>query len=166
MKKVVEWASAAAGVVISFFAGLPPIVSVLLAVMTLDYLTGILCAIMGRSSKTETGHLSSSVAFTGLLKKALIILVVLLAALLDHAVSMSANIQFEAVAGATCLWFIASEGMSILENAAKLGIPIPKIILDALELLRSKGNGKANVPTNTSTAQPQDQQPPDQQSAP
>ena len=41
------------------------------------------------------------------------ILVVLLAALLDHAISISADIEFAAVAGATCLWFIASEGMSI-----------------------------------------------------
>ena len=151
MKKIIEWASAAAGVVISFFAGLPPVISVLLAVMTLDYLTGVLCAIMGRSEKTQSGHLSSSVAFTGLMKKALIILVVLLAALLDRAVAMSAGIEFEAVAGATCLWFIASEGMSILENAAKLGIPIPKIILDALDLIKKKGNGTdpAAVPPST-----------------
>ena len=156
MKKIIEWASAAAGAVISFFAGLPPVISVLLAVMTLDYLTGVLCAIMGRSEKTQSGHLSSSVAFTGLMKKALIILVVLLAALLDRAVAMSAGIEFEAVAGATCLWFIASEGMSILENAAKLGIPIPKIILDALDLIRKKGNGTdpAAVPPSTPTQQP------------
>lgn len=156
MKKIIEWASAAAGAVISFFAGLPPVISVLLAVMTLDYLTGVLCAIMGRSEKTQSGHLSSSVAFTGLMKKALIILVVLLAALLDRAVAMSAGIEFEAVAGATCLWFIASEGMSILENAAKLGIPIPKIILDALDLIRKKGNGTdpAAVPPSTPSNPP------------
>lgn len=141
MRKVIEWASAAVGAVLSFFSGLPPVISVLLAVMTLDYITGVICGIMGKSEKTETGYLSSSVAFSGLVKKTLIIFVVLLAALLDRAVSMSAGIQFEAVSGATCLWFIASEGMSIIENASKLGIPIPKIILDALDLIRSKGNG-------------------------
>jgi phage-related holin len=65
--------------------------------------------------------------------------VVLLAALLDKAVSMGTGAAFEAVAGATCLWFIASEGFSILENVAAMGIPIPKILRQALELLRSKG---------------------------
>ena len=50
-------------------------------------------------------------------------LCLLLAALLDQAVSTGAGIQFEAVMGATCLWFIASEGLSILENVAMMGVP-------------------------------------------
>ena len=100
--------------------------------MTIDYITGIIFAVMGKSPKTEHGGLSSSEAFKGLLHKALILLVVLLAALLDHAVSISADIEFAAVAGATCLWFIASEGMSILENASLMGVKIPRILLQAL----------------------------------
>lgn len=134
-----EFFAAILGAVVSFFTGLPPIIYVLLAVMTIDYVTGIMCGFMGKSEKTETGGLSSSEAFKGLLKKMLIILVVLLAALLDRAVAIGAGVEFEAVAGATCLWFIASEGMSILENAAKIGVPIPKVLLNALELFRSKG---------------------------
>ena len=43
---------------------------------------------------------------------------------------------FNAVTGATCLWFIASEGVSVLENAAELGVPIPGILRKALELLQ------------------------------
>ena len=66
---------------------------------------------------------------------------VLLAALLDHAVSISAEIEFAAVAGATCLWFIASEGMSILENASLMGVKIPRILLHALELFKGKDGG-------------------------
>ena len=85
MRKVIEWASAAVGAVLSFFSGLPPVISVLLAVMTLDYITGVICGIMGKSEKTETGYLSSSVAFSGLVKKMLIIFVVLLAPLLREA---------------------------------------------------------------------------------
>ena len=146
-----EFFAAILGAVLSFFTGLPPIIYVLLAVMTIDYVTGIMCGIMGKSTKTPTGGLSSSEAFKGLLKKMLIILVVLLAALLDRAVAIGAGIEFEAVAGATCLWFIASEGMSILENAAKIGVPIPKILLNALELFRSKG-GQDNP---TPPAEPQ-----------
>ena len=96
---------------------------------------------MGKSPKTEHGGLSSGEAFMGLLHKALILLVVLLAALLDHAVSINADIEFAAVAGATCLWFIASEGMSILENASLMGVKIPGILLQALELFKGKGGG-------------------------
>ena len=142
MKRVVEALAAAGGAVLSFFCGLPPIIWVLLAVMTLDYITGIMCGIMGKSPKTENGYLESHAAFKGLMKKALILLVVLLAALLDRAVAITADIEFAAVAGATCLWFIASEGMSILENADAIGIPIPKVLLQALELFRSKGGSE------------------------
>ena len=142
MKKLTEALAAALGAVLSFFAGLPPILWILLAVITLDYITGIICGAMGKSPKTENGGLSSKEAFQGLMKKALILFVVLLAALLDRAVSMSADIEFAAVSGATCLWFIASEGMSVLENAAAMGVPIPKILLNMLELFKSKGGEK------------------------
>ncbi len=146
-KKIVETLAAAAGAVASFFCGLPPIIWVLLAVITLDYVTGIICGIMGKSPKTENGGLESRAAFLGLLKKALILLVVLLAALLDRAVALGAGIEFDAVAGATCLWFIASEGMSVLENAAAMGVPIPRILLQALEIFKSKG-GSDKPPDN------------------
>ena len=73
-------------------------------------------------------------------KKALILLVVLLAALLDMAVSKGAGIQFEAVMGACCLWFIASEGMSILENVASMGVPVPRVMMKLLEIMREKAD--------------------------
>ena len=138
-RKIIEATAAVGGAIASFFCGLPPIIWILLAVMSLDYITGILCALMGKSPKTEHGGLSSRQAFMGLMKKALILFVVLLAALIDHAVAISAEIEFAAVAGATCLWFIASEGMSVLENAAEMGVPIPKLMMQALELFKGKG---------------------------
>ncbi len=147
-KRIVEVFSALGGAVISFFCGLPPIIWVLLAVMSLDFVSGLICGLMGKSPKTEHGGLSSAEAFKGLLKKMLILFVVLLAALLDHAVAISADIEFAAVAGATCLWFIASEGMSILENAAAMGVPIPRVLLQALELFKSK-SGNAQDSSNT-----------------
>lgn len=139
MKRIAEWLSAAGGAVLAFFTGLPVIIWILIGVMTLDYITGIMCGCMGRSPKTETGGLSSKAAFEGLLKKVLILMVVGLAALVDRAISMTAEIEFVAVTGACCLWFIASEGMSVLENAAAMGVPIPKILLQALELFKDKG---------------------------
>ena len=140
MKKILELLAAAGGAVASFFINMPPLVWILIAVMTIDYITGLICAAMGKSSKTENGYIASHAAFMGLLKKSLILLVVLLAALLDAAVSKGAGIQFEAVMGATCLWFVASEGLSILENVASMGIPVPKILLKLLEVMRAKGD--------------------------
>lgn len=141
MKRAGEIIAAIGGAIASFFCGLPPIIWVLLAVMTIDYITGIMCGLMNKSTKTENGGISSRAAFIGLLKKGIILLVVLLAALLDRAISLGTNITFDAVAGATCLWFIASEGMSIIENAANMGVPIPKIMRQALEILKTKGDG-------------------------
>ena len=148
MKKVSEILAAIGGAIASFFINMPPLVWILIAVMTIDYITGLICGAMGKSNKTENGYLESHAALKGLLKKGLIILVVLLAALLDQAVSAGAGIQFEAVMGATCLWFIASEGLSILENVAMMGVPVPKILLQLLEVMRAKGDGpeQAKVP--------------------
>ena len=140
-KKITEILAAVGGAIASFFVTMPPLVWILIAVMSIDYITGLICGAMGKSKKTENGYLESHAAFIGLLKKSLILLVVLLAALLDMAVSKGAGIQFEAVMGACCLWFIASEGMSILENVASMGVPVPNILLRLLEIMRDKGNG-------------------------
>ena len=128
--------AAAAGAVISFFTGLPAIMWVLIGVMTLDFMTGLITGAMGVSGKTEGGRLSSRAAFEGLMRKVMVLLVVLLAVLLDLAVQTGAGVSFSAVTGATCLWFIASEGVSILENAALMGLPIPDVLIRALETMR------------------------------
>ena len=140
MKKVSEILAAIGGAIASFFINMPPLVWILIAVMSIDFITGLITGALGKSNKTENGYLESHAALKGLLKKSLIILVVLLAALLDQAVSAGAGIQFEAVMGATCLWFIASEGLSILENVALMGVPVPKILLKLLEVMRAKGD--------------------------
>ena len=139
MKKITELLAAIGGAIASFFVNMPPLVWILIAVMTIDYITGLICAAMGKSQKTENGYIASNQAFIGLLKKGLILLVVLLASLLDMAVSHGAGIAFTAVMGATCLWFIASEGFSILENVALMGVPVPKILLRLLEIMKEKG---------------------------
>ena len=139
-KKLSEFIAAIGGAIASFFVSMPPLVWILIAVMSIDYVTGLICGAMGKSKKTETGYLASHEAWKGLMKKALILLVVLLSNLLDIAVSNGAGITFEAVMGATCLWFIASEGLSVLENVASMGVPVPKILLKLLEIMREKGD--------------------------
>ena len=142
-EKILQAVSAGVGIVISFFCGLPPIIWVLLAVMTMDFITGIMVGVTGKSPNTEYGGLSSSAAFLGLAKKIIILIVVALAHLLDYAVATSSGIDFAAISGATCFWFVASEGISIIENAALMGVPIPDQIKQLLEVMRGKKNDEA-----------------------
>ena len=136
MNMIIKALAAAVGAVISFFTGLPVIMWGLVGVMTLDYVTGLITGAMGVSNKTEGGRLSSRAAFEGLMRKMMILVVVLLAALLDLAVQTGAGVSLTAVTGATCLWFVASEGVSILENATNMGLPIPDALTRALEIMR------------------------------
>lgn len=147
MKKILELLTAAGGAIASFFINMPPLVYILIAVMTIDYITGLICGAMGLSPKTENGYLKSHEAFKGLMKKCGILFVVLLASLLDMAITKGAGVQFEAVMGAVCLWFIGSEGLSILENVARMGVPVPKILLRLLEIMKDKGNGQDDEET-------------------
>lgn len=149
MDRVYKCVAAACGAVIAMLAGVPPVMWVLIGVMTIDYVTGIICGVMGVSPKTESGGLSSRAALTGLLRKGMILLVVLLAALLDMAVRANAGVQFSAVTGATCLWFIASEGVSILENAAAMGLPIPKVLQRALDIMMDESGQDDDEDANT-----------------
>ena len=140
MERVIKMGSAAVGAIVSIATGIPVIMWVLVGVMTLDYVTGLICGAMGRSEKTEGGGLSSKAAFQGLLKKAMVLIVVALACLIDLAIAQSAGlVSFHATTGATCLWFVASEGISIVENAARIGLPVPGIVLQALETMRGAG---------------------------
>lgn len=140
MERAMKMICAAAGALASFFTGIPVIAWVLIGVMTLDYVTGLICGWAGVSTKTEGGGLSSRAAFAGLLKKGVILVVVLLAVLIDVAIQVSAGlVSFHAITGGVCLWFVASEGVSILENAAELGLPVPGVITAALEIMKQAG---------------------------
>lgn len=142
MEHIYKAIAAAAGAVISFFTGIPVIMWVLIGMMSLDYITGLITGALGVSNKTEGGKLSSRAAFEGLVKKGVVLMVVLLAVLIDLAIANSSGVSFNAVTGATCLWFIASEGVSVLENAAELGVPIPGILRKALEILKDGGQAE------------------------
>ena len=138
MESIYKALAAACGAVVSFVTGMPPLILVLLGAMSLDYATGLICGALGKSPKTDGGGLSSRMAFEGLMKKALILAVVALAALADVAVASGAGVSFSAVTGAVCLWFIASEGVSILENAAAMELPVPAMLLRALEMMKGE----------------------------
>lgn len=108
---------------------------VLVALMALDYLTGILvAAVWQRSNKSSTGALDSKAGFKGLCKKGMILLLVWLGVLLDNAFGTTY------VRTAVILFFIGNEGISFLENLGLMGVPFPAFLKKALEALRDQGD--------------------------
>lgn len=131
--KLIKGLAAAGGALAGALGGVDTVLKVLVAFMAMDYLTGLLVGWMGRSAKTETGHLDSKTGFAGLAKKGLMLLMVLMAALLDRALGTET-----AVFRSLMIWFyIANEGLSILENLSLAGVPFPQRVRDALEQLQN-----------------------------
>ena len=134
--KLVKGLAAAGGAVAGALGGVDTALLALTAFMAIDYATGLIVGWMGRSTKTETGRLDSKTGFVGLTKKGLMMLMVLMAALLDRALGADA-----AVFRSLMIWFyIANEGLSILENLTLAGVPFPPRIREALEQLQRPGD--------------------------
>lgn len=135
---VTKWLAAVVGAVLGLFGAWTQMHTILVAVMATDYVTGCIVAALGRSPKTDGGGLSSKVGFIGLAKKGFIMTIVLLATLLDRALGGTATV-FQSAALA---YYIANEGLSILENAGLLGVPFPERLKQALEAMRDKDEDK------------------------
>ena len=100
-----------------FFGGLDGFMKVLIACTVIDYITGI-CKAWRR------GEISSEVGFNGIARKVIMFLFVGLANIIDvHMLGNSATLKT-----AVCLFYIGNEGISIVENAEKLGVPIPQFL--------------------------------------
>lgn len=123
---VFSWIAAAIGFVAAWWTGLPALAQALLIVQAADILTGLLCALTGKSTKTESGRINSSVLAMGVVKKGLEWLVVLICVYVGSAVGM------ENVSGAAMTYMIATELVSLLENLQIFGLDIPLLrrILD------------------------------------
>ena len=135
-EKIIKVAAAVAGAIAGLYGGWSAMLTILVVMMCIDYVTGLLVAWTGRSTKTENGGLSSKVGFIGIAKKGVIMLIVLLATLLDQAIGNTAMV-FQ---GATVFYYIANEGLSILENADQLGVRTPRFIHDRLEIMRDQND--------------------------
>ena len=96
----------------------------LLAFVVLDYITGIMCAVADR-------ELSSNVSFRGLAKKVLIFAMVGIGHILDVQIFGETGVLRTAI----IFFYLSNEGLSLVENAAYLGLPIPKKLHDVLEQL-------------------------------
>lgn len=108
----------------------------LLIFMGVDYITGLIVAVMGKSPKTQNGSLKSEIGWHGLVKKCVVLLLILVAARLDVTLATSY------IRDAVCIAFMVNELISIIENAGILGVPIPDAVKNAIEILKIKGEDK------------------------
>ena len=143
--KITTLLAGAAGAVAGLLGEWNVLLTILAWFMVIDYLTGLIVAWRGRSPKSESGGVSSKAGFDGLIRKAFFLVVVLLATLLDTAIGTTARV-FQTAA---TLYYIANEGISILENTALMGVPYPSFILKALETMKEKGDKGGADPRDT-----------------
>jgi len=134
-EKIIKGFAAALGGVAGLLGEWNMLLTVLAWFIGIDYLTGLICAWRGRSPKTEGGGVSSRAGFDGLARKGLMLLIVLTATLLDRAVGTEGAVFQTAVTG----YYIANEGVSILENSALLGVPYPDALKKGLEMVKKDG---------------------------
>ena len=139
MKEIWNWIqlalTAAGGALGWFFGGLDGFLYALIAFVAADYVTGVLCAIVNK-------QLSSEVGFKGIFKKVLIFILVGIAHIIDSQLIGQGAVLRTAV----IFFYCSNEGVSILENATRLGLPVPAKLKAVLEQLKDKG-GKADAAT-------------------
>lgn len=119
-------AGAGAGSLLVFlFGGWDTLLMVLVCMSVIDFISGILAA-------TYEGHLNSQVGYKGIIRKVGIYLIVALACLIEKATGT------ELLRSAVIGFYIAMEGISIIENGGRCGLPYPQILRDKLEQLKGK----------------------------
>lgn len=112
-----------------FWGGCDGLLYALIVFVVIDYITGVMCAI----TKKE---LSSTVGFIGIFRKILIFMLVGIANVVDMQIIGAGS----ALRVAVIFFYLSNEGISILENAAFLGLPIPQELKKILKQLRHKGD--------------------------
>ena len=112
-----------------FLGGCDGLLYALIAFVVIDYITGIMCAIADKT-------LSSAVGFRGIFKKLLIFILVGVANILDVNVIGDGSV----LRTAAIFFYLSNEGVSMLENAAHLGLPVPEAIRTVLEQLHDRAS--------------------------
>lgn len=113
-----------------FLGGCDGLLFALIAFVVIDYITGVMCAINDHT-------LSSEVGFRGICRKVLIFLLVGIANILDVHVIGTGSVLRTAI----IFFYISNEGVSLLENAGHLGLPIPQKLKDILAQLHDRADG-------------------------
>ena len=119
--------------VASFFGGWTASLTTLMIFMGIDYLSGLIVAgVFHNSPKTKSGALESRAGLKGLIRKFYMLLFVLIGHRLDVAVGTTY------IRDAVCIGFMANELLSIVENAGLMGLPIPAVITNSVDILKQK----------------------------
>lgn len=125
------------GMISQVFGGWDAALITLLLFMAVDYLSGLIVAgVFHSSDKSETGTLNSAACWQGLLKKGMTLIIVLVAARLDIVLGTAF------VRDAVVIAYIVNETISIIENAGLMGLPVPDVIMSAIEQLQGKNEQK------------------------
>ena len=120
-------------VIAHYLGGWDTALQTLLLFMGMDYIAGLIVAgVFHNSKKTETGTLESRAGWKGLCRKGATLFIVLIAAQLDRMAGT------DVIRNGVIIAYIANEGISIIENIGLMGVPIPKTLTNAIELLRKK----------------------------
>ena len=119
-------ASEAATIFIYLFGGIDVALTCLIVAIVLDYVSGIIKAYNKK-------QLSSKIGFSGILKKIGILILVMLSVLVDRITGNTGAIRTLVI-----YYFVANEGLSVLENLGESGIPIPNAIKKALKVLKDQ----------------------------
>lgn len=126
------------GFISSLFGGWNAALTTLCIFMVVDYITGLIVAgVFKRSEKTETGGLESRAGWKGLCRKGVTLIIVLVAARLDMAIGATF------IKDGVVIAFVANETISIVENAGLMGVPIPGVIMRAIDVLKKKADADA-----------------------
>ena len=135
MKEIWNWIqlalSAVGGAIGWFFGGMDGLIYALLVFVIADYITGVMCAIADK-------RLSSEVGFKGICKKVLIFVMVGIGHIMDTYLIGNGEVLRTAV----IFFYLSNEGVSMLENAGHLGLPIPAKLKDILEQLHDRTEDK------------------------
>ena len=120
-----------------FLGGCDGLLYALIAFVVIDYITGIMCAVADTK-------LSSAVGFKGICKKVLLFALVGLGHILDTRVIGAGSVLRTAV----IFFYLSNEGVSLVENAAHLGLPVPKKLKEVLEQLHDRAEKEDNDDKN------------------
>ena len=119
------------------FGGWDAALTTLVIFMAIDYATGLIVAgVFHKSKKTDTGTLESRAGWKGLCRKGVTLLIVLVACRLDLIIGSNF------IRDAAVIAFIANETISIIENAGLMGVPIPAVIIKAVDVLTKKAESE------------------------
>lgn len=133
MKELWNWfqiiIAAIGGYLGYFLGGYDGFLYALIMFVVLDYITGLMCAILGKK-------LSSEIGFRGIFKKVLIFVMVGVANLIDSRIIGDGSVLRTAI----IFFYCSNEGVSLLENASRVGLPVPEKLKDILVQLHDKGD--------------------------